>query len=631
MMAQARLRQEQISITVDFEYLAVCRGDYVKITNDVMLAGGQPARIKSFSGNRVVIDDGLTTDIGVSYGYVYRGVSGIVTSTLNVISSDTFDLLGDIPSIGDLIVIGKVGFITMDCIVKSIIPNDELTATLSLVEKADAVYDAESLMDLPDYTPNLTASLVGSTTPPGEVRALEVLSNTWSFTGSGYQYSVELDWNVPIRGAIYEAFEVYVNDGGGYDLYTITKKFSYRVIIDPDFLDKLHTFKVLAVSANGTKLNLGKVASVSATPLKKVTPPSNVERFDINVTNEVIQMVWPAVTDVDIREYSIRYSPTTESFWESSNSLLYTGNTNTSAVCQARTGAYFIKAVDWNGNESLESAIAITSIPNLVNLNIVTETTEFPALLGGFAKTVNLADSIILQNKIAGGLSTGAYYSEGYYYYHELLDLGDVYTVRLQSLVQAEGYTVADFMDHWVSLDTVALMANANYTQWSVETQVRASSKFINMNSWSTLSGISRLQAGVDTFTPWKTFTISDFTGRIFEFRLKLISKFANVSPRVFEGTIKADMIDRLDAYPNLVTSATVPYVLTYTKAFKGPGSSPIVQVSQDTASSGDRYLITNKTLLGLEIVFYDSVGTQVSRQCDISVKGYGSKSANTV
>ncbi len=624
MMAQNLLRQEQITITVDFEYLVCTRGDYVQITQDVMLAGGQPARVKSVVGATVIIDDGVTAELGEDYGYVYRNADGIYTSTLNIINSNTFELLGDLPNVGDLIVIGKVGQIVFDCIVKSIHPNDELTAQIQLVEKADAVYAAESSMTLPAYNPFVSQSLVGGEVPPGEVQNLEVIANTWYFTGSGYQYYVDLDWGIPLTGATYEAFEIYVDSGRGYNLYTVTRESDGRVLIDPANLNIEHKFKVLAVSADGSKLDLASVGYVTATPMEKTAPPSDVDDLYINITNEVLQLNWTKVTDADIKEYLIRYSPITDGTWNSSIPLMRTGNVNTSASTQARTGTYLIKALDWNGNESSEAALAITAIPNLFNLNVVSETSDFPDLLGVTDQAVVLGGSVVIQNKVVGGVGTNEYYSEGFYYYNDFLDLGDIYSVRLQSLIQAEGYTLDDLMENWVTLSDLVTMSRSKYSEWDVETQVRATNTFNTMSDWVTMSSVDPISEGnQDNFTPWRSFTMGDFTGRIFQFRLRLVSNKASVSPRVFDGIIKADMPDRIFTLEDVAVAPGGEDVV-YTPAFMGPGTSPNIQISINDAQSGDYWVITSKTLTGFNIVVKDKTDVAVARVVDIYAKGYG-------
>jgi len=629
MLAQSSLRKETINISVDFEHIVCTRGDFVQITQDVMRVGGSPARVKSIVGNIVKIDDGIET-AAIPYGYIFRGVSGIQQGTLTVVDSDEFDLTGPLPSVGDLIIIGPVDQVVFDCIVKAITPNDNYSATLTLVEKADAIYDAESSAILPEYDPQISVVGEADTVPP-PVIDLEVVANTWRVIGSAYQYYVDLDWDVT-TGVAYELFEIYVDNGTGYDLIDYTKESHFEYIVNPNYLGIEHGFKVIAVSATGKKIALLESPTVYATPQTKLTPPSDVEALFINITNQVVQFEWPRIPDPDLKEYLLRYSPRTEgATWETSIPFArISGITNTASV-QGRTGTYFVKALDLNNNESTNSAQAITSIPQLFDLNIIDETNDFPTLLGEKQAVQFDGSALVLKTLEGGSALTNQYYPEGYYYYQNFLDLGEIYTVRLQSLIEAEGFTVDDLMSNWITLDQVAALANAGNADWDVETYYRGTESFNVMSDWTALSLIDPLSEGVqDNWTPWRKFIMGDYTFRIGQFRLKLISNKPSVTPRVFNGIIKADMPDRMEIYNNLISEIT-PKTIMYSPAFKGPGNTPNIQVTIDDSQSGDYFVISNKSLNGFDIIFYDVNNNPVVRQFDVAVRGYGRRATAVI
>jgi len=629
MMAQSALRKETISISVDFEHIVCTRGDYVQITQDVMKVGGSPARVKSIVGNRVKIDDGIET-AAIPYGYIFRGVAGVEQGTLTVVDSDEFDLTGPLPAVGDLIVIGPVDQVVFDCIVKTITPNDNYSATITLVEKADGVYEAESSAAIPVYDPQLNLIEDADTTPPAVID-LAVTDNTWRVIGSAYQYYIDLDWDVE-TGVAYELFEIYADSGAGYNLIDYTKESDFEYIVDEDNLGVEHSFKVLAVSASGKKITLLEAPSVQATPVRKITPPSDVTDLYINITNQVIQLEWPRISDPDLKEYLLRYSPRTEgATYETSIPFArISGITNTASV-QGRTGTYFVKALDLNNNESVNSAQAITSIPQLFDLNIIEETNDFPDLPGEKQAVQFDGSALVLKLLENGDALTNQYYPEGYYYYENFLDLGEIYTVRLQSLIEAEGFTVDDLMSNWITLDQVAALANAGNADWDVETYYRGTESFNVMADWQLLSDIDPISEGVqDNWTPWRKFIMGDYTFRIAQFRLKLISNVASVTPRVFNGVIKADMPDRFETYNNLISELT-PKTILYSPAFKGPGTTPNIQVTIDDSQSGDYFAITNKSLNGFDIIFYDVNNNPVIRQFDIAVLGFGRKAERVI
>lgn len=628
MMAQAKLRQENITIEVDFENLICTRGDYVLFVHDVMKVGGRPSRVTNLVGNVVTIDEEIVYNPLLTYGYTFRSnATGLIkTGSLVVNSTFTATLTGDLPTIGDLFVYGETTKITYDCIVKAISPVDDLRATITLVEKADAVYDAENSMPLPPYEPSIAVDTSTDMYIPPKVEDLTELENSWRCTGVGYEYYVDISWTMP-EASIYSTFEVYANT----ELIDYTNTLSYKYIVPDELVGTDIEIRVLAVSQSGKKIALGEADSLIVTPLSKVTPPSDVDALYLNVTGEVLQLEWPLVSDCDVEFYIIRYTPRLDAMWENSIPLSYAPRNISMTSVQARTGSYFIKAIDFAGNLSTNAAKAITSIPELFNLNVIEETNDFPTLSGAKDRVVDDGGLLRLQSKVEGGVDTNEYHSEGYYYYDTLLDLGDIYSVRLQSNIEAEGYSADDLMSNWETLEEVLALSNSKFSEWDVEAYVRSRDSYDVIASWTTLEEVEYMfQGSEDDWGPWRKFTIGDFTGRIFQFRLKLVSFKPSVSPKVYDGIIKADMPDRIDSFVN-ITCPAIGKVITYTPPFKGPSPSPAIQITQDDATQGDYYKITNKTLNGFTIQFFDKDNIAVERTFDTMIRGYGRKASNSI
>jgi hypothetical protein len=635
LIAQNKLRQETISLSVDFENIVCTRGDYVQITQDVMRVGGRPARVKAVSGITVTIDDSLDIDPNISYGYVSRSATGaIVTSTLTPLTPTTYDLDGTLPTVGDLIVIGEVGSTVYDCIVKSISPNDDLSAELVLVERANEIFDYESTDVLPTYNPQISTTSDPDFKPPKAVTNLLVADNVWecSELKSGYNYFIYLTWDIP-QGTVYEFFEVWVNDDRGYVNYANVSSGYYKYQVAQDRLDIEHRFKVLAVSASGKKLQLIAVPEVAATPASKATAPSDVTALGMSITNQVIQLSWDKITDCDCLFYSVRYSPQVNDLWESSSPLVDVPSNLNSLSIQGRTGVYMIKAFDFNGNQSAAAARAITTIPSLFDLNVIDTMNEAPTFTGVLSNTELLGEAVILQEEVPGNVDSVQYFTEGFYEYANVLDLGDVFSVRLQSLIRADGLKKGELMSEWVTLTSLDHLNTAQSSDWGASLQYRATDVFAAMSDWVSLSVIDHINYGAGIgFTGWRDIpTVGDATGRIFQFRVKLSSYSFNITPRLFDATVNSDMPDRVDSFENLVSHATLAYAVTYDPVFNGPGTSPNIQISIDGASTGDYWTITDKTLAGFSIRFYNSSNVQVSRQFDVSVKGYGRMSTVTI
>lgn len=635
MIAQNRLRQETISMSVDFENLVCTRGDYVQITQDVMQVGGRPARVKAVDGTTVFIDDSLDIDPDLSYGYVYRSKTGVIaTFTLTVLSASSFQLDGDMPEVGDLIVIGEVGRLVLDCIVKSIQPNDDLSAQVTLVERANEIFDYESESELPEYDPQLSQTSNPDFKAPKAVIDLTLGDVTWECaeTQSGYQFYAEIVWDIPV-GSIYEFFEIWYNNGSGYrNVATTTSKF-WKQILDQSRIGGQMGLKVVAVSAGGRKLNLIEMPEVTFATARKTTPPSDVQGFGLSITDQVLQIAWQSITDCDVYRYEVRYSPEVNDVWEASVPLQIVDRNVNSISVQARTGVYFIKAVDFAGNKSTNASQAITTIPNLFNLNIIETLNDAPDFEGLKEQVEKLGDAIVLQERVSGDVDTMQFYSDGYYLVQGLVDLGEIYSARLQSLIRADGYRFGELMSEWEHLSEVEHLSSADTDDWDVVAEYRVTTEILSMASWAHLSDVEHLNEGLGQgFTPWRPIpTIGDATGRAFQFRIHLRSITPNVTPRLFDGTIKIDMPDRTESFENLSSHASDPTQVTYSQKFTGPDPSPNIQISVDGAESGDYWQFENRNLEGFQIRFFDRDDVQVVRQFDVFVKGFGRRHVVTI
>lgn len=627
-MAQFRLRQETMSIQVDFENLVCTRGDYVQITQDVMKVGGTPARVKSISGNQIKIDDRIEIAPG-SYGYTFRSNTGTIhTNTLTIVDSETFNLNGTpLPQVGNLIVIGQVGSIVFDCIVKAITPSNDFTATLTLVEKAEAVYGYENILSFQDYTPAISSIAGFESVAPPPVEGLEVLDNRIDVTDTGIRYYIDLDWSMPLNSS-FEAFEIYVDSGTGFELQDVVKNSEYTYEVDPDNLNIEHFFKVIAVSSSGKKLTLGEVTAVSATPVPYSAPVPDVTGFSIDISNQTIHFTWNLINGRAITKYMIRYYPDTSGgTWETSTIVNTVSHPTNLYSTQARLGTYFIKAINSDGRVSENAAAQITTVPVLPNMNFIDLIDDFPGIVGSVERVVKGDAVLVLDQSVFGPLGNEQFYADGYYYFEDILDLGDIFTVRLSAQIVAEAIRYQDLMVNWENLNDVLILSGVGSSDWDVELQYQALSDFIPISEWVTLASIPIIGEGSGEFTDWRKFLAGDATGKQFKFRLKITSYNPSVTPRVTSAKVLVEMQTRTLQYSGLTANPTL--AVNYGEAFYGPGSSPNVQITLLNGQSGDYWQFSSKTLTGFTIAFFDSLNNPVSRQFDASVVGYGRQATN--
>lgn len=168
-IAVARLRPDEYVFTTDFEYIIAKRGQRVKLTHDVIMVGLASSRIKSMvvdgSGNvtTITIDEIVDMQLGLDYGVSIRTTSNIaLTAAVNNVPGEATTLglstpivAANAPAVGDLIAFGELGQEALDCLVKTITPGTDQTATLTLIDYSPAVFTSDT-GTIPTFTSVIT-------------------------------------------------------------------------------------------------------------------------------------------------------------------------------------------------------------------------------------------------------------------------------------------------------------------------------------------------------------------------------------------------------------------------------------------------------------------------------------------
>ena len=168
-LATARLRPRVVSLDTDLEFLICERGDLVRVTHDTALIGLGAARVKALSldggGNLTAVTLDAAMPVGsASYALRFRTATGAtIYAPVTAATGEqvTFTLAtpiaaGDpMPAIGDHALYGEAGSESREFLVRSIEPRADLSATLTLVDYAPAIFTAAS-GPIPDYDPGIT-------------------------------------------------------------------------------------------------------------------------------------------------------------------------------------------------------------------------------------------------------------------------------------------------------------------------------------------------------------------------------------------------------------------------------------------------------------------------------------------
>jgi sulfur carrier protein ThiS len=621
-LAQQKLRRDNITIGVDFEHIACSRGDMVYFSHDVVKNGGTPARIKAINGNVVTLDE-LAVDQGGSQKLISRNrlTNEIVTydivsfPSLNQIELNAVDNI----QVNDLIVYGISEQVVKKYIVKEIRNSDDLKAEIDLIDYNPAIFDADT-GTIPEYDGSTVSDPLTGGAVPSPVENLE-----YEYTISAvqsekrYKYNVLLSWESPEIGQI-KNYEIYHTVNGETTLIGYSESNIFNYELNNNQIETQNTFKVLAVNIVGDKMPLGQAPNVTFTPFDDEVDPENVQEFNANVLTDTIELDWRLVGDNDIDYYLIRFSTNTETAtWEQSTSIASAGPTQSNITVPLRTGTYLIRAVDYAGNFSPQASRIVTSVPELSKVQFITNISA-PVWDGTFEDTQLLGDALIIKSI---DNFNNFVEDEGQFFFKEIFDLGDIFTARFVADVVASGFTKSGLMANWTTLASVDPIAgNFNQDDFDAAAYIRTRNQPDVMANWTPLNTVDYLSFGTElTATPWVRFKSGDFTGRIFQLKVKLDSEDTQITPIVYSVNIDANWNERIIDGRDEQSGVRV----VYDGAFTEP---PFVTVvSRENVVLGDTYLFTEQDETGFTVQFYDTNGTPVNdRQFDWIAKGIGKK-----
>ena len=417
----------------------------------------------------------------------------------------------------------------------------------------------------------------------------------------------------------YYQVEYKLSTDTDYIIHAQGKGLTQRILNVVDGLTynvRVKAFNTLGVSSTYT--------SASRTIVGGTLPPADVQDFSCNVIGNSIFLSWSQIPDLDLAYYTLRYSPVTSgATWASSVSLVEkVARPATSVSVGARVGSYLIKAVDKNGNYSVNESVIITDISAIGNFNAVATQTESPTFAGtkyqvyvdennclrldsselfdsgsgNFDSSTNLFDA---------GVEDYDLYSSGYYLFANPIDIGGVYTVRvIASITQT-----ADNIDELFDDGRGALLFDDAPSNFDGDTPANCSSHL----------EISTSNDNV-TWTSYRNFVIGDYTGRYFRFKLFLSSVDLSSTPVISAVSVTIDVEDKIQS-GNDLTSGTGTYTVTFTNPFYSDNYA--VGISAQGLATGDYYTLGSKTINGFNIAFKNSGGSGVSRTFDYLAKGY--------
>ena len=352
-------------------------------------------------------------------------------------------------------------------------------------------------------------------------------------------------------------------------------------------------------------------------------PPEDVTNFACNIIGGDAHLSWTQIGDLDLAYYTIRYSTlTTGAEWANSVSLVEkVARPATSVTVPARVGSYLIKAVDKNGNYSVNESIIATTVTTVGNYNAIATSTQSPTFAGTktnvyvdengylrldsselFDSATGLFDSATA-TFFEEGVTTYDLYPEGSYLFTSPIDLGGTYTSRVTANI-TQG---SDNIDNL--FDSASGLFDEGASNFDGDTPANCTA-FLQ---------IATSTDGV-TYTAFRNFVIGDYSGRYLKFKLVLTSDDLASTPVIKSLSVSVDMPDRIFS-GNDIVSGTGTYAVTFSLPFYS--SSYAVGITAQGMNTGDYFTISSKTVNGFNVAFKNSSGTGVSKTFDYLAKGY--------
>ena len=430
-----------------------------------------------------------------------------------------------------------------------------------------------------------------------------------------------------------EIFEVEVKQTKDADGNTLSPADTFKLIgrgtrTKYEFLNVIdkaeYEVRVRSVNIFGVK---SSTISDTREIVGQIDPPSDVENFACNIIGKEAHLSFDPVPDLDLSHYRINFSPlTTGAEWQNSIVLVKKlSRPGTSIVVPAKTGTYLIKAVDKLGNVSINAASVVTQITTIgefTDLLTQNENPDFDGTKTDVVKTTigddntpclvlkgnQLFDDVTgnfdsITSTLFDGGENATVKSSGTYEFAQTVDAGSIVTTQITATLTqqvTDRSRIFDFVSGNFDDQPSNFDGDAN-TQCSSELQIAVSDDNV-------------------TFSTFQDFTIGDYTGRFFKFRVLMQSDNNTATPIVTAVGVTLQL-EAFTVSENDVVSGTGTKAITYSKAFNLLNSIAITLSVQDMAS-GDKYAITGKSKTGFNIAFQNSGGTGISRTFDYVAKG---------
>ena len=124
--------------------------------------------------------------------------------------------------------------------------------------------------------------------------------------------------------------------------------------------------------------------------------------------------------------------------------------------------------------------------------------------------------------------------------------------------------------------------------------------------------------SGGATWSGWTNFTIGNYYGRGFKFKLEASTADNNYQINVSQLKAVADIYYRIQAESSGIDAGGS--TITFDTSFR---ATPVLGIAAQNMATGDYYTLTSLSKTGFTLQFFNSSGTGVARTADYIARGY--------
>lgn len=223
----------------------------------------------------------------------------------------------------------------------------------------------------------------------------------------------------------------------------------------------------------------------------------------------------------------------------------------------------------------------------------------------------------------------GERFTSGEYYFANTLDLGGKFSVLFTRKIKALGIYPDDvidarteFIDRWSDVDGLNADDTSSKLYFRTSDQIPVDVVALLEDDDKLLledGDNFKLESNID-FGPWIPMESGQYSGRLYQFKVELITDHPDQTPVVQQLGYHMQMESRTESSAT-IASGTGAKVVTFANAFY---QEPSIGLTVSNLTSGDYYQITSPSRLGFTVTFYDSSNAVIDRSFEYAANGYG-------